>query len=125
MKSRIRKIINEKNLTNSEFSEQTGIPKSGLSHILSGRNKVSLDYVLKILKAFPEIDTDWLLTGEGNSEKLNHEFLEKKDNIDKRVSVTESTIKTKIDKQNKEKDKTIEKVIIFYNDNTFKVYKES
>ena len=53
-----------KNLSSSQFADKIGVPRSGLSHVIKGRNKPSLDYVLRILKSFPEIDSNWLLTGE-------------------------------------------------------------
>ncbi len=36
-----------------------------MSHILSGRNKPSLDFVMKVLKRYPEINPSWFLFGEG------------------------------------------------------------
>ena len=64
MKQRIEKIIKENSLSASQFADKIGVPRSGLSHVLKGRNKPSLDYVLKILEAFPQIDSAWLLTGK-------------------------------------------------------------
>ena len=39
--------------------------RSGISHILSGRNKPSLDFVLKVIEAYPDLNESWLLKGEG------------------------------------------------------------
>ena len=64
MKARIEKIMQENSLSASQFADKIGVPRSGLSHVLKGRNKPSLDYVLKIIRAFPQIDSNWLLTGE-------------------------------------------------------------
>lgn len=63
MKSRIEKIMLENSMSASQFADKIGVPRSGLSHVLKGRNKPSLDYVLKVLNAFPQIDSNWLLTG--------------------------------------------------------------
>jgi len=63
MKDRIIKIMDKSGLSASKFAEKIGVPRSGLSHVLSGRNKPSLDYVLKLINAFPEVDPNWLLTG--------------------------------------------------------------
>ncbi len=65
MKDRIKKIIDNNNLSSAQFADKIGVTRSSLSHVLSGRNKPSLDYVLKIIKVFPHIDSKWLLTGEG------------------------------------------------------------
>lgn len=64
MTDRIKQILEHKKLTASQFSNMIGVQPSSLSHILSGRNKPSLDFIQKILKTFPEIDADWLLFGE-------------------------------------------------------------
>lgn len=54
-----------KNLSPAQFADRIGIQRSGLSHILAGRNNPSLDFVLKVLAAFPEISPSWLLQGKG------------------------------------------------------------
>ena len=53
------------NLSNAEFAEKIGISTSSLSHIFSGRNNPSLDVVMRIHKAYPEVNLNWLLYGEG------------------------------------------------------------
>ena len=53
------------NLSPSLFADKIGVQRSGVSHILSGRNKPSLDFIIKILTAFPQVDADWLLFGRG------------------------------------------------------------
>lgn len=65
MIKRIELIMQSQNLTASQFADRIGIQRSGLSHILSGRNNPSLDFVLKVLKAFPELEPVWLLQGKG------------------------------------------------------------
>lgn len=56
-------------LSPSQFADEIGVQRSGVSHILSGRNKPSLDFILKILTRFPEVDADWLLFGKGSMVK--------------------------------------------------------
>ena len=64
--SRIKKIIEENNLSNSEFAEKIGIPKSSVTHLLSERNNPSLDIIIKISEAFEDISTDYLIFGQEN-----------------------------------------------------------
>lgn len=71
MKDRIQKIIDSDKLTASKFAEMIGVQKSSVSHIISGRNKPSLDFVQKVLSAFPAINSDWLLFGAGNMYKAD------------------------------------------------------
>ena len=66
---RIKKIIEENNLSNSEFAEKIGIPKSSVTHLLSERNNPSLDIIIKISEAFKNISTDYLIFGQENQVK--------------------------------------------------------
>ncbi len=54
-----------KNVSPIQFASSLGVQRSGISHILSGRNKPSLDFILKILETFPDVNEKWLLKGEG------------------------------------------------------------
>ena len=53
-------------LSTSSFADKINISRSSLTHIFSGRNQPSLDIAKKILSAFPEISTEWLIMGMGN-----------------------------------------------------------
>jgi plasmid maintenance system antidote protein VapI len=53
-------------LTPSEFADTLEIDRSRLSHILNGRNKPSLEVVMKILENFPDISSEWLLFDKGD-----------------------------------------------------------
>lgn len=66
MNTRILAIFKYYNLTQQEASEKLQVSKASISHVLSGRNKPSLDLILAIHNAFPSIELEWLLTGKGN-----------------------------------------------------------
>ena len=65
MINRINLILQAKNITAKQFAEEIGIQPSGMSHILSGRNNPSLEFVNKVIRRYPEIDANWLLLGKG------------------------------------------------------------
>ena len=65
MKDRIAHIIRAKNLTAAEFAIRLGIQPSNISHLLSGRNNPSLDFVRKLKETFPEYNLDWIIFGSG------------------------------------------------------------
>ncbi len=65
MKDRIAHIIRAKNLTAAEFAIRLGIQPSNVSHLLSGRNNPSLDFVRKLKETFPEYNLDWIIMGKG------------------------------------------------------------
>ena len=113
---RLQKVIDYYGESASSFAEKIGVQRSSISHILSGRNKPSLDFILKILSTFPEVDLYWLFNGKG-------EFPAKA----KKEDVKQNVI-TPIAKHNKllaeiKKDKTIESIVILYSDGSFKNFK--
>jgi len=65
MIERIKQLLHVKNLSASQFADKIGVQRSSVSHVLSGRNKPSLEFVQKILLAYPEISSDWILFGTG------------------------------------------------------------
>jgi len=69
IKDRIAKIIASEGLTQSDFAESIGTGNATITHILSGRNGVSLDVLIKILSAYPHYNTDWLIFGKGDIHK--------------------------------------------------------
>jgi len=61
---RVKKIISANGLTNSSFADKIGVPRSSISHVLSGRNNPSLDLIIKILQSFDGISANYLLSGD-------------------------------------------------------------
>lgn len=70
IKDRINLIIQQYSLTPSKFADVIGVQRSNISHILSGRNKPSLDFILKVLEKFPDISSDWLIKGEEDQNSI-------------------------------------------------------
>ncbi|MCF8296814.1 MAG: helix-turn-helix domain-containing protein [Saprospiraceae bacterium] len=148
MIDRLKKIIAENGLTSSKFADEIDVQRSSISHILSGRNKPSLEFVQKILKRFPEINSEWLLSGNGKMKSIDNSNLFTQEEIAKNDKMVPPEIKTEIKKEVKiiepseekfsniitqkidssqkktSKSKTIERVIIFYNDKTFETYNQ-
>ena len=69
LNNRIQKIIQYSMLTASEFADEIGVQRSNISHIISGRNKPSLDFIVKIKDRFPEIQWEWIIEGKGEMTK--------------------------------------------------------
>lgn len=109
---RLQKVINYYGETASSFAEKIGVQRSSISHILSGRNKPSLDFILKILSSFPEVDLYWLFNGKGTFPSD-----EKPIDIQKEIPLPliEDTLKEK-----HSPNKAIERIVVFYSDGTFK-----
>ncbi|WP_299437115.1 helix-turn-helix transcriptional regulator [uncultured Aquimarina sp.] len=66
---RIQEIMKFYHVSASGFADAMGVGRSSISHILSGRNKPSLDFVMKITEAYPEAELYWLLYGQGTFPK--------------------------------------------------------
>ncbi|WP_298262549.1 helix-turn-helix transcriptional regulator [uncultured Lutibacter sp.] len=121
--ARLNIIMNYYQLSAALLADKINVQRSSISHLLSGRNKPSLDFVLKILKAFPEVDLYWLLNGSGKFPKVSvkkDEYtpssLFSKEEI---MNPTESKLIEPL--QNKE-DLEIERIIIFFKNGSFKNY---
>ncbi|WP_209390056.1 helix-turn-helix domain-containing protein [Chryseobacterium sp. RR2-3-20] len=78
LNERISKIIEYSGYTPSEFADEIDVQRSSISHVTSGRNKPSLEFIIKIKSRFPEILWDWLVNGEG--EMLKSELKEDEQN---------------------------------------------
>ncbi|WP_298506538.1 helix-turn-helix transcriptional regulator [uncultured Maribacter sp.] len=112
---RLTQILKYHDLSASTFADKINVQRSSISHLLSGRNNPSLDFVLRVVNVFPEVNLYWLLKGEGsfpaNEKKLNSTspILSKNVSKEKPDDLTES--------------KSIEKIVFFYTDGTFKSFK--
>jgi len=115
---RLRLVMNYYNLTATLFAEKINVQRSSISHILSGRNKPSLDFVLKVLKAFDEVDLYWLLNGKGTFPKS----LQVDEQVDyyplKETKENKNTVKPLPTISNQD----IDRIVIFYSNGTFKNY---
>lgn len=70
IKDRLIRIITSEGLTSAAFADSIGVQRSSISHIISGRNKPSLDFLQKILASFPKYNAEWLVMGIGDIYKL-------------------------------------------------------
>ena len=112
---RLQKVIDYYDETASSFAEKIGVQRSSISHILSGRNKPSLDFVMKILHAYPEVELYWLLNGKG---EFPSTIATTQNPESKQEAFKMETTKAISSSSNSE----IEKIVIFYKDGTFKSY---
>jgi transcriptional regulator with XRE-family HTH domain len=149
---RLEIILDYYSLNASGFADKIGVQRSSLSHLLSGRNKPSLDFILKILDVFPDVDLYWILNGKGS-------FPKNSETIDNRESIFQEEVKTKtpspisetvisnnlfseinntpktkseespIDVPSDHKidsdDPELEKIVFFYKNGTFKTYTQN
>ena len=124
--SRLKKVMEFHQLSASMFADKVGVQRSSISHILSGRNKPSLDFVMKILKAFPEVELYWLLNGAGTFPKKKNQTIEKSYPTPEIETVSQKTEQPNLENneviQNSIQKNDIERIVVFYKDGTFKNY---
>ena len=94
MHKRINNWIKKEGLKSSELADIIGVNRSTISHILSGRNKPSIDFLYKLLFNYPNINANWLITGNGNMYITNF--------------INDTILQKKVDK-----------VVVFYDDSSF------
>lgn len=124
MKDRIAHVIRAKNLTAAEFALRLGIQPSNISHLLSGRNNPSLDFVKKLKETFPEYNLDWIIFGRGPitvSEPFTPVTPVEHVSSDTYVEspVEPMTEKTLFDQPTPSPIATLKQIILVYSDNTF------
>jgi transcriptional regulator with XRE-family HTH domain len=66
MITQIQTILQKEGISASQLAEKLGVQRSSISHILSERNKPSLDFIQKIIEQFPHISSEWILTNKGS-----------------------------------------------------------
>ena len=95
--SRLNEIMVNNNLNSATFAEQVGVQRSSVSHVMSKRNKPSLDFILKIVNSFEEVTLDWLLFDNNlkpsSSSKSDSKFINSKIDSDLRKSLNVLTNK--------------------------------
>ncbi|MGC6430717.1 MAG: helix-turn-helix domain-containing protein [Jejuia sp.] len=114
---RLQKVIEYYGESASSFAEKINVQRSSISHILSGRNKPSLEFVLKILSAFPEVELYWLLNGKGSFPNTTNET--EKNAFTPTFSTEEKLVSSKNLNQKK-----IKRIVIFYSDGSFENFEK-
>lgn len=119
--SRIQQLIKEHELNASSFAERIGVQRSSMSHILSGRNKPSLDFLAKIEAAFEDVSYSWLLKGEV-SESIQE--LPLPPTLQNSIEPTPPPTAKDIIKDDHSDAFVLHKIIHYYSDGTFEVFEK-
>jgi transcriptional regulator with XRE-family HTH domain len=141
MKTRLLEFLKIENKSSAQLAEEIGVQASGISHILSGRNNPSLDFILKMLEKYQFLSTDWLLFGKGSmykegkmqslfdydtanngeSNEVQSKIEFNKPEIEYKDVMKSNTIKDSAISSNKTASEVI-KIIWFYEDNSFEEF---
>lgn len=69
MEQRLQLFLQMEQISQSQFADKMGIQRSGVTHLLSGRNKPSFDFIARMLQAYPSLNAEWLILGKGKPYK--------------------------------------------------------
>ncbi len=120
--NRLKKVIDYYGESASSFAEKINVQRSSISHILSGRNKPSLDFILKTLSSYPHVDLYWLVNGKGSFPKSQEKAepeKKRKTPVENIKSETNNLFSENAQTEIRDKNKTIERIVIFYSDGSF------
>ena len=109
---RLERILAHYALSASAFADAVGVQRSSISHLLSGRNKPSLDFVLKVVREFPEVNLYWLLNGKGVFPEVKAETP---------TAPPQEPTPGPLSLQNRN-NAEIESIMVFYTDGSFRKY---
>jgi hypothetical protein len=115
------------------------VQRSSISHLISGRNKPSLEFIQKILSRFPEVNTEWLLNGFGEMLKDGSspvtgslQFETSSGGMEEIVGKPEESAPEPVKRESprispkkktvESEDREVEKIIYLYKDKTFREY---
>lgn len=144
---RLEIIMDYYGLNASLFADKISVQRSSISHLLSGRNKPSLDFILKIMDVFPDVDVYWILMGKGSfpnvesknensivTEKIEvaptpildssieHNLFSKINVPDEEIASTKKEVNTFENKPILSSEVSIDKIVIFYSNGKFVSY---
>lgn len=142
MESRIRLILEREQLSSAEFADRIGVQRPSVSHVLSGRNKPSFQFIEKILAKFKHISARWLILGDGdmyqdaNADESAVTTLFAKESSDepdepllsafKKEEKTKKIVKeprlNQSDPVIRSSIRKVERILVFYDDKTFEEF---
>jgi transcriptional regulator with XRE-family HTH domain len=130
MKDRFKQILEHLGASAADFADKLGVQRSAVSHILSGRNNPSLEFLQKVLINYPQISPDWLLLGMGNITRDSSGSAIKQNEVPSKlieVSVEAKKSKGTDVKETKPSEMSSqglspEKILLLFPDGTFRVY---
>jgi transcriptional regulator with XRE-family HTH domain len=115
--SRIEEVRKNNQLTAASFATKIGVQRSAISHILSGRNKPSLEFLMKIHDSFDEVNLEWLILGKASPISQNLEILANPE-INKLTNVLDNILpESKSDISNESESAEAPKEIIYLYEN--------
>ncbi len=150
MRERLLELMNQLNMSPTQFATAIGASRTTIQHIMSGRNEPSLKIITSIYETFPSVDIKWLLKGEGaaftnQSQITDYPLFENDENRFFQNEVRNEIKNSNLDRQNSPKNtkqktdnkrntpnlstnfnnKKIKEIVVFFEDGTFEKFSEN
>ena len=133
MNTRLQQFLGAENISQSQFADSIGVARASVSHILAGRNRPGFDFIESMAKRYPTLNLEWLITGKGKMYKAD--FAPVQPVIEAPAETVEETLfaepepipeAPKFERntsskqaQRTNKQRSISRIIVFYDDNSF------
>lgn len=98
MIGRIKQIKELSGLSETAFAKKIGVTQNTLWSQLNGARKLSLETVMAILEAYPDVDCNWLLRGTGDMLTVNNSNDKRMDSLVDVIAMQQETIKNLTEK---------------------------
>ncbi len=151
MKNRLQQFINAENISQSQFADKINVARGSVSHIISGRNKPSYEFIQAMIEHFPMLNVEWLMTGRGKMYRdvtnMNHPPASNQNLFTTPLQTPSPTLETaekevfpgsreepeqilqpqrginpENQTQSSDNQKTIQKIVVFYTNGTFEEF---
>ena len=137
MNTRLQQFLGAENISQSQFADSIGVARASISHILAGRNRPGFDFIESMAKRYPTLNLEWLITGKGKMYKADFAPVQQvqerpSDTVEEtlfsepepvpEVPKTERVTLSKAN-QRANKQRSISRIIVFYDDNSFEELK--
>ena len=121
MNARLEQFLAAENITQSQFADTLGVARASISHLLAGRNKPSFDFIESVARCYPEINLEWLITGSGSMYKKGKNSSNSLEGTLFGPEIEQNNKTTTLNKkaQSTKGQRSISKVMVFYDDGTF------
>lgn len=69
MNTRLKQFLAAENISQAQFADNINVVRASVSHVLSGRNNPSYDFIRSIMIKYPNLNIEWLMFGKGKMYK--------------------------------------------------------
>lgn len=120
MKQRLEQFLSAENITKAQFADNIKVARAAVSHIIAGRNNPGYEFIVNTMSAYPQLNIEWLLTGEGKMYKsTGAPQMEDADILSDTLNNTEQHTIAERFIHKAPKSSKVKKIFVLYEDGTY------